>query len=204
MFELDATATRDDVVRVDFGPVDQRQIVDATGGRLDLPPASLDVTSLGLVDLTYPPADVARWLGLVETGGFTHGPRWGLLEPDGAHWRVSILTAGEPAPTHSRIDVGRLSDRAVARWAPHLDGRSVRVVVFVEATPGFAGIEIRFLRGVVEGGPEPTPTLLAPAREELDRLPKPPPPASWYVDPAGTGGLRWWDGVGWTTHTTQG
>ena len=27
------------------------------------------------------------------------------------------------------------------------------------------------------------------------------PQAGWYPDPAGGGGERWWDGVGWTNHT---
>lgn len=201
MVELDVTVTRDETVRVDFATADQR-VVDATGGRLDLPPSSLDVTSLTLVSLTRPPTDVARLLGLVETGGFTHGARWGVLEPADGHWRAAILTAGEPTPAHSRLDVGRLSDRAVARWAPALDGRTFRVVVFVEATPGFAGIEVRFLRGVVEGTGAPDGTHVAPSRAELDRLSPPPVPEGWYVDPAGASLQRWWDGLAWTAHTS--
>ena len=30
----------------------------------------------------------------------------------------------------------------------------------------------------------------------------PGPPASWYADPGGSGGLRYWDGNGWTEHVT--
>ena len=25
-------------------------------------------------------------------------------------------------------------------------------------------------------------------------------PAAWYADPAGSGGLRWWDGIAWSEH----
>jgi Protein of unknown function (DUF2510) len=37
----------------------------------------------------------------------------------------------------------------------------------------------------------------APTRRDL-------PDAGWYPDPAGGGGQRWWDGVGWTDHTRPG
>jgi hypothetical protein len=29
-----------------------------------------------------------------------------------------------------------------------------------------------------------------------------PPPAGWYADPGGSGGLRYWDGSSWTQHVT--
>ena len=32
--------------------------------------------------------------------------------------------------------------------------------------------------------------------------PTAPPPAGWYQDPAGSGGLRYWDGSTWTGHVT--
>lgn len=202
MFDVDApvAVTRDDAVRVEFGPLDHRQI-DATGGRLGLAASSLDVASLTLVGLTSTPAEVARALGLVETGGFVHGSRWGLLEPADGQWRVAMLTAEDPGATRSRIDVGRLSDRDVTRWAPLLDGRTFRIEVFVEATPGFSGIDARFVRGIVEGAVAPTTVLVAP--EDLDRLAGPPAPQGWYVDPADAAAYRWWDGTGWTTHTSR-
>ena len=30
------------------------------------------------------------------------------------------------------------------------------------------------------------------------------PQAGWYPNPDGTGGLRWWSGVGWTEYTREG
>lgn len=33
--------------------------------------------------------------------------------------------------------------------------------------------------------------------------PNPLPPAAWYPDPAGSGGLRYWDGAVWTAHTAH-
>lgn len=204
MIDVDSSATvaRDPAVRVEFGPLDHRQ-VDATGGRLGLAASSLDIASLTLVGLTSSPADVARALGLVESGGFVHGSRWGLLEPADGQWRVAMLTAGDPGATRSRIDVGRLSDRDVTRWGPLLDGRTFRIEVFVEATPGFAGIDARFVRGIVDGATPPTTVLVAPSPEDLDRLAGPPAPPGWYVDPVDAAAYRWWDGAGWTTHTSQ-
>jgi hypothetical protein len=204
VYDLDVPAgvALDAGIRVDFGTADHQQI-DATGGRLDLAASSLDVASLTLVELTRSAGDVARAVGLVQTGGFTHGSRWGVLEPADGQWRVAILTAGDAGATHSRIDVGRLSDRDVTRWAPVLDGRRFRVVVFIEATPGFPGIEARFVRGIVDGTVAPTSVIPAPTHEELDRLSSPPAPEGWYVDPADGSRHRWWSGTGWTMDTSQ-
>jgi hypothetical protein len=51
------------------------------------------------------------------------------------------------------------------------------------------------------GAPEPTPagaaaTGATPAAPTGDL-----PPAAWYPDPAGSPGLRYWDGTAWTSHT---
>lgn len=42
--------------------------------------------------------------------------------------------------------------------------------------------------------PGPTPGTPSGSRAAL-------PPAAWYPDPAGGGGLRWWNGSAWTEHT---
>jgi hypothetical protein len=39
---------------------------------------------------------------------------------------------------------------------------------------------------------------------EGDYPPSAPPSAGWYVDPNGNGGLRWWDGIGWTDDYADG
>nr|WP_141812906.1 DUF2510 domain-containing protein [Nocardia bhagyanarayanae] len=40
------------------------------------------------------------------------------------------------------------------------------------------------------GGPRPGPSALLP--------PPVGPPPGWYIDPAGSGNHRWWDGTRWT------
>ena len=41
-------------------------------------------------------------------------------------------------------------------------------------------------------------------RPDAKQTPQDPSPAAgWYADPAGTPGLRYWDGVSWTDHTSQ-
>lgn len=200
--ENDAAVSLDQGIRVDFGPAD-RAALDATGGALELPAASLDVVSLPLTGLTRSPADIAALVGLVPEGGFLHGARWGVLAPVDGHWRVSILTAGTSVSAESRLDVGRLSDRDVERWAKIFDGRVVRVVVFIEAAP-FAGLEVRFLRSLIEAPAEPTPLRTGPSRDQLDLATPPPAPAQWYVDPADPTQQRFWDGSAWTTHVAAG
>jgi hypothetical protein len=190
-----------DDLRVDFGSASHRQL-DATGGRLDLAPSSVDVVSLTLVGLASPPADLARALGFEPSGGFLHGAAWGVLDPADGRWQVALLTAGSADATASRIDVGRLSDRDIARWAPALDGRTVRVTVFVEATPGFSGVEARFVGAIVNGTRPPSALLVSPTHDELAAVPSPPAPAGWYADPEDDTLYRWWDSLGWTTHTS--
>ena len=186
---------------MDFGAASHRRL-DATGSELDLAPSSPDVVSLTLVGLTRPPADLARDLGLPVSGGFQHGARWGVLDPADGQWRVGILTADHADPTDSRIDVGRLSERDIDRWAPALDGRTIQVTVFIEATPGFSGVEARFVRQIVEGTRAPSVLLVSPTRDELDGVPSPPVTAGWYADPEDDSIYRWWDSTAWTTHTS--
>ena len=200
VFDSEAsTVTAVDDVRVDFGPAD-RAVVDATGGTLELAASSLEVVSLPLVGLSCSPVDLANRVGLVAEGGFVHGARWGVLAPVDGQWRVSILTAGETTAAGSRIDVGRLTDRDVERWATTLAGRLVRVVVFIEAAP-FASIEARFRRDLLDATAAPAPGPSGPSREDLDLAAPPAPPAQWYVDPADQSKHRYWDGAAWTAHT---
>lgn len=199
-FDALSVVAVDDAVRVDFTSADGA-VLDATGSELDLPVASLDVVSLTLVDLARSPAALARHLGLTESGGFLHGARWGVLSPVDGRWRVGILTADDTDATESRLDVGRLSDRDVERWAPLLDGRTLRVVVFVEATSVFAGIDARFRRDLLGAPGLPSSGRTGPTRDDLDRAAPPAAPPLWYVDPADSQQLRYWDGAGWTLHT---
>jgi hypothetical protein len=57
-------------------------------------------------------------------------------------------------------------------------------------------------------GRETRPGPGAPAPPVADggaapALPSAQPPAAWYPDPAGSGGLRYWDGSAWTAHTAH-
>ena len=55
--------------------------------------------------------------------------------------------------------------------------------------------------GVADVTPEasaPNPTDGVTAGANSDAL----PPAAWYADPGGSGGLRWWDGERWTEHVS--
>lgn len=49
---------------------------------------------------------------------------------------------------------------------------------------------------LVASAPNPTDRVIAGANS--DAL----PPAAWYADPSGSGGLRWWDGERWTEHVS--
>ena len=51
------------------------------------------------------------------------------------------------------------------------------------------------------GAPEPAPVGATPAGAASAAPVGDLPPAAWYPDPAGSPGLRYWDGTAWTSHT---
>lgn len=175
-------------------------VVDVTGGRLDLAGTSPDVVSLAVVGLTFPPTRLAATLGLAAVGGFTHGPCWGLLAPTADGWAVVVLGT-ESGPLPERLVVGRIHERVAERWASRVAGRTLRVVVFVEATPGLDGLDVRFLPAQLAAEVDPPLVVMTLSREELDRFEAPPAPADWYDDPLDESGSRWWDGSRWTLET---
>lgn len=183
--------------------------VDVTGGQLGLSAVSDEVLCLTVLGLTMPPHEIAARLGLVPVGGFLHGAVWGQLHAHGEPWRVTVDVAPAPDAPDGLLYIGHVTDRHARRWSAALDGRTYRVVVFVEATHGLTEVDVRILRAALEGlepveqGPAPVDddrpvVVLGPTREQLDATPAPLPPAGWYPDPADTAMQRWWDGVGWT------
>lgn len=176
-------------------------VVDVTGGRLDLPGTSPDVVSLAVVGLTVPPSRLAATLGLPTSGGFTHGPCWGLLTPTDAGWVVVVLGT-ESTLVAERIVVGRIHERVAERWTSRFGGRTLRVVVFVEATPGLDGLDVRFLPAQLAAEVEPPLVVMTLSRDELDSFRPPTAPADWYADPLAAADRRWWDGTRWTLETT--
>lgn len=63
------------------------------------------------------------------------------------------------------------------------------LAAMVGVPPGVVTVATRY-PGVVAPVPPPIPATAAP--------PAPTIPQGWYQDPAGGGGLRWWDGSQWT------
>ena len=56
------------------------------------------------------------------------------------------------------------------------------------------------LAGEQVRGQVPNAVSASPAATSL---PPPAPAANWYQDPRGEARLRYWDGGGWTEHTTE-
>ena len=50
---------------------------------------------------------------------------------------------------------------------------------------------------VIEQG---SPTLRAEPSTRVESAAPQAPPAGWFPDPSGGGGLRWWDGTAWSEH----
>lgn len=216
------------------GPAVAVTALDATGGNLALDAQDPLVVTAKLVGLVDPVAKVADLIQLKPTSdGMRHGVHEGVLMPTGAEWHAFCLIHPEDNPslftpgdtTVAALHVGRLSVRDVRKYQDLFCAHPVHVALFLEATPGVERIEARFLNksvepvevvGVHEAPTSPSannpaqatlaaPQHLAPADPRPAVPPRHPlPPPGWYTDPVKVNGLRWWDGLQWTTYTAGG
>ena len=177
-------------------------VVDAKGPGRALLDGQSDLAYLRVVETS--PESAAEVGGIVERNGWVRGIRDGVLMPQGAEARVLMLVQRDDNPalfgrkdddTPKAVDVGRVAKADLRKWSAAIAGRTLSVAVYVDATPGLAGlVEVRFYPArLAEDFEEPA----TPAAQEGPAL----TPPGWYVDPASATLLRRWDGTAWTAET---
>ncbi len=147
-------------------------VVDATGGTRALLDGQEGVAQLTVVGLDPPAAELAQMAGIgrSDKGPWIRGIRDAALQPtDEGYSVILIISRGDNPRMFRRKDgdtpkgviIGRLGKRDLPKWQDRFRGRPIKVVVYIDATPGYAQhAEVRFRPDLLDGEPDPGPTLV--------------------------------------------
>lgn len=140
---------------------------DATGGALTLDVRDPRAVHAPVVDLVETPDVLADALDIPWRGSFRHGFCWGLLVPDGEGASVVVMGHSAADLDGPGVLVGRIAEVDARRFRELWAGRTARVSVLVEATPGMLGLEVRYRSVPADppAAPEPRPTEITETTE---------------------------------------
>jgi hypothetical protein len=142
--------------RTESGPTEIHDVVDATGGTRALLDHQEGVAQLAVVGVDPTVDELARMAGIgtSDNGPWVRGIRDAVLRPqtDGYGVIVMITRADNPKLYGRRDDdtpkamiIGRLGKRDLTKWQDRFAGRPIKVVVYLDASPGYTHrAEVRF------------------------------------------------------------
>jgi hypothetical protein len=150
------------------GPTEMHDVVEATGGTRALLDGQEGVAQLAVVAVDPPVDELARMAGIgtSDKGPWVRGIRDAVLRPQSDGYGVIMLITREDNPklygrkdddTPKAIVMGRLGKRDLTKWQDRLAGRPIKVVVYLDASPGYTHrAEVRFRPDLLDDEPSPS------------------------------------------------
>jgi hypothetical protein len=137
----------------------EMSVVDATDGRRNLFSGDEGVATAKIVGVSGKVAHAAAYVGIQRNQkGMVRGIREAVLTPKGSEYSLILMVYPKDNPVLFRkkwlqppdespraLPFGRLAKADARKWSKAFAGRSIGVVVFLDAMPGMEHAEVRFL-----------------------------------------------------------